>query len=330
MFSMRLLRAASPTASIAEGMIEQSGRILSRLLGPASVVVADIGAAGGLADRWEGIAESVVCVAFEPDLRSNPGPGGSGSGLTVRKAAAGRSEQRTFYLTEKRTSSSLLRPSMSVRNRLRSQARLEIVEEIDVECVTIDDAFADLGLRTPDFIKVDTQGTELEILQGAAGALPGCLGLEVEAQFRPLYEGAGLFRDVDAYVTGFGFELYDLRRHYHRRGTDPPVAQKRGQIAYGDALYFRDWQDVAGDREALRRLAALLLVYGYADVVTELLSGDTNLSLPDRAELAEACSKLVTERVVLRRDDRTIGSGFGLRLPRSSGRASGSTSTLAG
>ena len=51
-----------------------------------------------------------------------------------------------------------------------------------------------------DFIKLDTQGSELDILHGAGSLLDNCSGLQLEVMFSPLYEGQPLFADVDAYL----------------------------------------------------------------------------------------------------------------------------------
>ena len=102
----------------------------------------------------------------------------------------------------------------------------------------------------------------MDVLRGAERSLGGCFGLEVEVEFQPLYHRASLFRDVDSFVSTCGFELFDLRRTFFARSASSPVEQPKGQIVFGDALYFRDWREVAADREHLLRAIGLLLVYG--------------------------------------------------------------------
>ena len=48
----------------------------------------------------------------------------------------------------------------------------------------------------PDFIKLDTQGSELEILKGSKKNLNECIGLEVEVEFQKMYENQNLFNEV--------------------------------------------------------------------------------------------------------------------------------------
>jgi Methyltransferase FkbM domain len=69
-----------------------------------------------------------------------------------------------------------------------------------------------------DFIKLDTQGSELEILQGGVRALAGVRCVEVEVEFNPIYRGQPLFYEVDAFMRGQGFVLWKLTNlvHYAR------------------------------------------------------------------------------------------------------------------
>jgi hypothetical protein len=148
------------------------------------------------------------------------------------------------------------------------------------------------------------------VLRGAEIVLPACLGVEVEVEFLPLDVGQPLFRDVDSHLAESGFELYDLRRDYYLREEPPPIPQKRGQIVYADALYFRDWRTIPQDRETLLRMAVLLLVYGYADVVTEILGDAASLTQEDRREVAEICATLTSAGKPLKGADKVLGTSF--------------------
>jgi FkbM family methyltransferase len=286
---------------------------LCDFLGPERITFVDAGASGGVAKRWRAIAPALRVVAFEPDLRSGVGEANRDSSIVlVRKALAGGVGRRTMYLTRKPQTSSLYRPQMDVRRRFTDPERADILDEMEMDCTTIDAALAEVGIAGPDFIKIDTQGTELDVLRGADRALTSALGLEIEVEFLPLYHGAALFRDVDAHVSRFGFELYDLRRTFFRRAAEPPVNQAKGQLAFGDALYFRDWHEVAADRSRLARLAATLLVYGYADVVSEITTAATSLSDADGEALRGIMARLTPASVPAERKDSITGAGFQL------------------
>jgi FkbM family methyltransferase len=56
------------------------------------------------------------------------------------------------------------------------------------------------------FLKVDTQGADLEVIRGAAGILDRVSGLQVEGSFRHLYERVPDCLDTLAFLRQAGFE----------------------------------------------------------------------------------------------------------------------------
>ena len=60
------------------------------------------------------------------------------------------------------------------------------------------------------FIKVDTQGYDLEVLKGATALLPRTAGLQVEMSLASLYEGAPTFLEMMAFMQSSGFEPFGL------------------------------------------------------------------------------------------------------------------------
>ena len=64
--------------------------------------------------------------------------------------------------------------------------------------------------------------------------------MEVEVEFSPHYEKQPLFADIDSYLRSSGFSLFDLKPCYWKRALLRP-SQGRGQIAFADALYIKDF-----------------------------------------------------------------------------------------
>jgi FkbM family methyltransferase len=287
--------------------------LLSQLLGGELISIADVGAADGLAKRWRPIAPVLRIMAFEPDSRSEAG-GDAGLGaqsIVVPHAAGASAGKAELFLTRKPRCSSLLPPNPAVVGRYPDAGRYDVVGKTMVSCTTVDAALASAGVAM-DFIKIDTQGTELDVLRGAEGSLQTCLGIEVEVEFQPLYTGAAPFRDVDAWASGHGFELFDLRRTFFTRADAPAgVPQDKGQLVFGDALYFRDWRTV-GDRVRVLKLAALMLTYGFADVVTEIARQCPLLSAADHDALRNLCAALRPIAAPADRKDRFVGTGLQL------------------
>lgn len=91
-----------------------------------------------------------------------------------------------------------------------------------VEVRALDSLFDDYaGADDRVFLKIDTQGFERAVLDGARNSLPRIIGLQVELSLTPLYQGEALWRELVDRLEGEGFDLrfvlpgyYD--RHLHR------------------------------------------------------------------------------------------------------------------
>jgi FkbM family methyltransferase len=81
------------------------------------------------------------------------------------------------------------------------------------------------------FIKIDTQGFEWQVLDGAAETLRRAQGLICELSLIPLYDGQKLWRDVIDRLDQEGFMLWALQKGF----TDP----RTGQSLQMDGIFLR-------------------------------------------------------------------------------------------
>jgi len=59
-------------------------------------------------------------------------------------------------------------------------------------------------------LKIDTQGYEDRVIDGAAGILDRVTAIQAELSFVPLYAGQPMFGNVRSQLGGIGFELYAI------------------------------------------------------------------------------------------------------------------------
>ena len=81
------------------------------------------------------------------------------------------------------------------------------------------------------FLKLDVQGFEKKVLQGAARSLERCCGIQLEISVQPLYHGEEKLEDMLAYVRELGYEPASLSN-----GFSNPSSQRLLQI---DGIFFR-------------------------------------------------------------------------------------------
>jgi len=82
------------------------------------------------------------------------------------------------------------------------------------------------------FIKIDTQGYEDRVLDGASELLTRTRGLQLELSFVPLYEGQKLFDELVERLRKLGFTIWAIRPGF----CDP----HSGRMLQVDATFFRD------------------------------------------------------------------------------------------
>jgi hypothetical protein len=194
---------------------------------------------------------------------------------------------RNFHLLRHRGLSSFLKPDLTsecFRHLKPGQAEIERVIPIRTE--TLDDVFAGLGAM-PDFLKVDTEGTEQDVIEGAASLLTnGVLGVRASCNFQPCFHGQRLFSESHDYLIGRGFVLLNLDYKgygYPRLGLfrkpDPVESEdfRYGLLVAADAVWIRKPEAIddlfEGEAVAIAtlKLAFFCLLNNAPDVAVDVL-----------------------------------------------------------
>jgi FkbM family methyltransferase len=80
-------------------------------------------------------------------------------------------------------------------------------------------------------LKIDTQGYEMPVLMGAGPVLDRVCGLQLELSLAPLYDGQVLYREMMDWLSGKGFELWNVMPGF--------VDQRSGRMLQMDGVFFR-------------------------------------------------------------------------------------------
>jgi FkbM family methyltransferase len=258
----------------------------------------DVGARGGIDPRWRDFYPYLDVAGFEPDPdecdRLNRETGSLPYPARFLPYALGRDAQDgvTFYVTNWPAAASIYPPNPKFLVPFRdATSLLAVKEERRISTVTLDQVCADEGV-TPDYLKLDVEGAELDVLMGGETALRNALMMEIEVGFGPLHVNQPLFAEVDAYLREREWSLLGLRRLYWRRkaGLEHSGSGYGGRLVQADALYFND-RVLDGELPVAKGLKLLvsLAAYRQADFVLELLrdagSFCRHLSPGERAEL---------------------------------------------
>jgi FkbM family methyltransferase len=108
----------------------------------------------------------------------------------------------------------------------------EYLSEEKIEVKTLDSIYDTLGLKGENiFLKVDTQGYEKKVLDGALKSLSLIKGLQLELSAYELYEGEEIYYSICRFVEERNFRLARIVPGFTHKNTH--------EMLQFDALFFR-------------------------------------------------------------------------------------------
>lgn len=93
------------------------------------------------------------------------------------------------------------------------------------------DSIWDEAAKGPTFLKMDVQGFERAVLDGAAGVIDQVVGVQIEVSFIPLYEGGMLWDEALRRLGDAGFTVMRIDPGFRDAST--------GRVFQSDAILFR-------------------------------------------------------------------------------------------
>jgi FkbM family methyltransferase len=274
-----------------DGELVAASQVTSQLasLLDEPLTVVDVGCRWGFAEAWEDLGDRCEIVGFEPDTvecqrlrehyRDRPWV------RIVPHALGAAPGTATLYITREPACSSIYPPIDEVVDRHPRLEPQRMVRSEAIELITMDDWCAANALENVDLVKLDTQGSELDILRGAERTLESVSIVQTEVEFNPMYDAQPLFGDVDRFLRERGFMLWSLdnlshhRQHGARVGLRPAVqiydfdaarfTHRSGQLFWADALFVRAdlvVPDPAGDWSTALRRACLASALGLEEL----------------------------------------------------------------
>ena len=174
--------------------------------------VVDVGAhLGTFGQLVRGIGFGGPIVSFEPVLpvfAALAKTASADGAWTVHRLALGASDGTAGLNVPRATDfASFLEPNEYSLATFDGATAVERVERVPVRRLDgVADEYLPAGAAAL-FLKLDTQGWELEVLKGAEQTLARVAALQVELSLRPVYEGSPRHYEVAAYLDRHGFDV---------------------------------------------------------------------------------------------------------------------------
>lgn len=164
---------------------------------------------------------------------------------TFLRLALGDGHEHQLRVCRAPGMTSLLEPDSEVLEHFHGFGEWGKVEErVPLRTRRLDDVPEARGC---DYLKLDVQGGELDVLRHGAEVLADCLVVHTEVQFVPFYLDQPLFAELDQLLRAAGFWLHRFEPMQKRAFKpllidDDPYAGLE-QVLWSDAVFIRRFTD---------------------------------------------------------------------------------------
>jgi len=193
----------------------------------------------------------------------------------IDKGLWSSSGKKKLYILGKRSgSSSMYKPNKQGFNlynfKKNDFSLFDISKEVDIECATINESLSKINIPYLDFLKIDTQGSELEILKGIGKYLP--LLMKIEVQVIPMYENVPNWSELINHLYKMNYmtcEWIEIGNHLTRTPAEM------------DMIFIPNYLMESGKKIILsreREFISLMLIFGHIKLL-QAISLELNFSM---------------------------------------------------
>tara|TARA_B100000963_G_C22582899_1_gene651696 strand:- start:96 stop:1034 length:939 start_codon:yes stop_codon:yes gene_type:complete len=244
---------------------------IKELIGDKKLVGLDVGAQGGFnSDKFfpEKYEDYFEIVEVDPLIKSSSK---NKKKSIINKGLWSSKGQRKLYVLENRPeSSSMFEPdkdSLEIYDFKEKDFSLFNVSKTEmIECDTLSNSLKELKINNLDYLKIDTQGAELEILKGMGAFRP--LMIKCEIRIFPMYKNEPRWTVIIDYLYSLGYILCEWR-NIGSHSTRSPVEMDMVFIPnfsndLGKSLirtkqdYFISLMLITGQIKILKKIAKIL------------------------------------------------------------------------
>ena len=203
---------------------ENHSNLISKLLGEKKLVALDVGAQGGFfnanifSKKYNFFFDLIAVEPIPEEAKKLE----EKNYKVIPKGLWSENCKKKLYILGKRPgSSSMYKPNPEVLSlydfKEKDFSIFDITDEIDIECTTIKESLDKFKVNNLDLLKIDTQGSELEILKGMGNYFP--LLMKIEAQIIPMYKNVPSWTELVNYLHKINYmtcEWIEIGKHVTR------------------------------------------------------------------------------------------------------------------
>ncbi len=183
-------------------------KIIEQLIGEKKLIALDVGAQGGFnSDQFFPSRYNIYFdqILIEP-LKTGMSQVSREKSLIQKALWSSKEKKKLYFLGNRPGSSSMFKPNIEKFNlhniKIKDYEKFNVTKTIEVDCDTLNNSLTNINVKNLDYLKIDTQGAELEILKGLGEFRP--LFIRIEAHVFSMYH------DVPSWHKLLNY-LYELK-----------------------------------------------------------------------------------------------------------------------
>ena len=188
--------------------------------------------------------------------------------FVINKGLWSNKEKKNLYVLDNRLgSSSMYMPNEEAfdlhRIKKKDFQNYKVTRTIQIDCDTISNQLSELNIKMLDYLKIDTQGAELEILKGIGSFRP--LFLKIEAHFFSIYKNTPSWHELVNFLYELNYVLIDWK------GIGSHSTRIPAEV---DMIFIPNFDNDSGKeliKANIEKFTSLMLIFGQLKILQVIL-----------------------------------------------------------
>ena len=244
-------------------------RLISGLLKNEKIISLDVGAQGGFnsdkffSSRYNFFFKEILIEPINSEAEKL-----ENKKFVINKGLWSKKERKKLNILDNRLgSSSMYEPDeefFDLHNlKKKDYDNYKVTRSIEIECDTLTNQLKELEINKLDYLKIDTQGAELEILKGIGEYRP--LLIKTEAHFFSMYKNVPNWNKLVSFLYDLNYTLIDFKGIGNHSTRIPAEA---------DMIFIPNFNNKIGKKLILDnkdKFISLMLIFGQLKILQVIL-----------------------------------------------------------
>jgi FkbM family methyltransferase len=251
-------------------------KIINDLNGHEKIIALDVGAQGGFnsdkffSPKYNHFFEPIMVEPIKEEFEKLKK---TYQFIIDKGLWSSKTKKKLYILANRLGSSSMYEPDKSSFNlykiKKKNFVNFEITNTIEIDCETMDEALKKINISKLDYLKLDTQGAELEILKGMKNYNP--LLIRTEVQIFSMYKNVPNWTNLMGLLSELNYmvcEWKEIGSHATRISAEM------------DMIFIPNYKTNSGKDLIIKnenKFISLMLIFGQLDLLKIILN---ELQLP--------------------------------------------------